>query len=135
MVSRLMRALAPETSRTSRGGTPAAWASKAIKASFALPSVAAARTRALSTHCPSARCSMPSMASRPPRGVSRTTIESPPAATVQGRSDGMRSVNVRNNVKRDHIAQENDDENHHNGRDVDAPEIGKHVPNRAQDRL
>ena len=49
------------------------------------PSRGAARTRAFSTLCPLARRSIPSMASRPPRGVSRTATASPPAVTDHGR--------------------------------------------------
>ena len=45
----------------------------------------AARTRTFSTLRPSASCSMPSTASRPPFGVSRTISVTPSGAIVQGR--------------------------------------------------
>ena len=48
-------------------------------------SVAAARTRALSTLRPSARSSMPSIRSRPPRGVRRTLTRRPSAHAAHGR--------------------------------------------------
>ena len=60
-----------------------------ISAALASPSLAAARTRTLSTLRPSASCSMPSMASRPPFGVSRTASVTPSADTSQGRSLAM----------------------------------------------
>ena len=65
------------TSATSRGRTPMALAISRISASLASPSVGAARTRAFNTLRPSASCSMPSMASRPPLGVSRTSSVTP----------------------------------------------------------
>jgi len=50
-----------------------------LVAVFILPRDGAARTRALSTTRPSARRSIPSIASRPPRGVSRTSTITPSA--------------------------------------------------------
>ena len=52
---------------------------------MASPSLAAARTLAFSTVLPSERTSIPSRASRPPRGVSRTARRRPSAVAVQGR--------------------------------------------------
>src|SRR5436190_2956291 len=135
MVSRLIRALAPETSRISRDGTPAEWANKAISASFASPSIAAARTRALSTHCPSARCSMPSMASRrraasaAPRPKARRLRRSTAAAVAWRLNDSW--VDVAD----DHILDQDDDQDHDHRRDIDAAEAGHHVADRAQHRL
>src|SRR5438876_10185094 len=47
---------------------------------------AAARTRTFSTLRPSASCATPSMASRPPRGVSRTVTTTLSAVAVHGRA-------------------------------------------------
>ena len=55
-----------------------------ISAAFASPSLAAARTRTFSTLRPSASCSIPSTASRPPFGVSRTVSVMPSGVTIQG---------------------------------------------------
>src|SRR5262249_12507649 len=62
-----------------RGASPSSCATSRRSASLAWPSNGAARTRALSTNRPSARRSTPSIASRPPRGVSRTSSATPPA--------------------------------------------------------
>jgi hypothetical protein len=55
----------------------------------AAPSLAAARTRTFRTRRPSANGSIPSMASRPPRGVSRTASVMPPVSIRQAASDAL----------------------------------------------
>ena len=82
---RFSRAVCPLTKSTARGATPSAFAIRPTSASFASPSLGAARTRTLSTGRPSLVSSMPSIASRPPLGVSRTVRTMPSAAAAHGR--------------------------------------------------
>src|SRR5450830_1566077 len=107
MTSRLMRAVAPAASVTSRGGTPVPLAISRHSASLASPSLGAARTRAFSTGRPSPKTLMPSMASRPPLGVSRTVSAMPPASADHGRGTVM-SEHVRVDVANDDVFQEQD---------------------------
>src|SRR5262245_17696652 len=82
--SRLMRAVSPAISDTRVGGTASVRAINCTRALLASPSLAAARTLALSTARPSANCAIPSIASRPPFGVSRTVNSRPSGVDVQG---------------------------------------------------
>src|SRR5450830_276807 len=134
MASRLMRAVAPATSVTSRGGTPVALAISRHRASLASPSLGAARTRALSTARPSANTSTPSMASCPPLGVSRTASAMPPPTADHGLSPAT-SEHVRINVPDDHVFQEQDKQDQDHRRHVDAAEIRQHRADRPQYRL
>ena len=83
---RFTRDVCPLIKLTARGGTPIAFAISRTSASLASPSLGAARTRTRNTERPSAVCSTPSMASRPPLGVSRTVSEIPPAVAAHGRA-------------------------------------------------
>ena len=89
--TRLMRDVAPPTIATRPGGTPTALASTRQSAAFASPSIGSARTRTASTARPSDSVSMPSTASRPPFGVSRTVTVTPSGAAVHGRAMRVRS--------------------------------------------
>src|SRR5271169_2845996 len=126
-----MRAVAPAARVMSRGGTPAALATRRISASLASPSLGAALTRALSTLRPSASVSMPSMASRPPLGVSRTASATPPATADHGRATAM-SEYVRVDVADDHVFQEQYQQDQDHRRHVDAAEVGHHGADRPQ---
>ena len=69
IATRLVRAVSPPTIRTAPRATPSSSARRRTIASFAAPSTGGAATRTRNT--PSSPT--PSIASRPPRGVSRTT--------------------------------------------------------------
>src|SRR5262249_28832258 len=84
ILSRLIRAVSPAISDTLVGGTASVRAINCTRARLASPSVAAARTLVLSTARPSANCTIPSSASRPPFGVSRTVNSRPSGVDVQG---------------------------------------------------
>src|ERR1700692_228081 len=90
---------------------------------LASPSEGAARTRALKTARPSARRSTPSIASRPPRGVSRTSMTAPSAVAVHGSPRVAGSVRMRQDIKRDDVAKEDDDKQQDDRRDIDAAKI------------
>src|SRR6516164_706133 len=126
----LSRALAPATRLTSRTATPRLLAMSFISAALASPSRAAARTRTFSTLRPSASCATPSMASRPPRGVSRTTTTTPSTAEQSSSSE-----HVGEDIERDAVANENDDQDQDHRRNIDAAEIGHEVADRPQRRL
>src|SRR5664279_2729519 len=134
MTSRLMRAVAPATSATSRGGTPTALASSRTSAAFASPSLGGAATRTLRTARSSASRSMPSMASRPPLGVSRTASATPPAIADHGRGP-PKLENVRVDVPNDHIFQQQNEQDQDHRRHVDAAEIRHYRADRPQQRL
>src|SRR5262245_42507446 len=135
--SRLSRAVAPATRLTSRGGTPSALATSLISAALASPSLAAARTRTLSTQRPSASCSIPSMASRPPLGVSRTASATPSCETVQGLLPSLATASGErpDQTREDDALDEDDDQDDDDGRDVDAAQVGQPLPDRPQHRL
>src|SRR4051794_22365345 len=101
-----MREVAPPVISTLRRGTLSAFASSATSASFAAPSCGAARTRAFSTARPSLIVSIPSMESRPPLGVSRTLMLTPPGAALKART----SENVGIDVIEDDALDEEDDQ-------------------------
>src|ERR1700688_4299380 len=128
-----MRALAPATKATSRAGTPTALAMSRTSASLASPSLGGAATRTLRTPRPSARYSMPSMASRPPLGVNRTASTMPPMVTDHGTN--VMSEHVRIDVSNDHVFQQQDEQDQNHRRDVDATEIGHHRADRPQHRF
>ena len=71
------REVAPDRILTLAFGTPSAFASNSITARLASPPSAMARTRTLTTLRPLASVSMPSMSSRPPRGVTRSAMLMP----------------------------------------------------------
>ncbi len=73
------REVAPDSSFTLALGTPSDFANSTRTALLASPPSAIARTRTLSTLRPSANCSIPSMSSRPPRGVTRSAMLIPAA--------------------------------------------------------
>src|SRR5262249_4174522 len=140
--SRLIRALAPATKATSRGAMPSVLATSWISAAFASPSLAAARTRAFSTLRPSAIGSTPSIASRPPLGVSRTTSARPPASTCQGRGSGLtsRPRNVRSDKEleiepNDQAVEKHQPDDQDQGRNVDTAETGQNRADRTQGGL
>src|SRR4051812_37366160 len=66
------RDVVPDSTRTSHFGTPSRLASSSVTARFASPPSAMARTRTFTTERPLAIVSIPSISSRPPRGVTRT---------------------------------------------------------------
>jgi hypothetical protein len=66
--------------------------------------------------------------------VSRTSTSAASAAAVTAPAHG-RSVDVRQDVKLDDVANENDDQEQNHRRDVDAAEIRQKVPDRPQHRL
>jgi hypothetical protein len=73
----LSRLVSPLTTLTDDLGTPSALASSAITAALALPLSGTALTLTRSTAVPSSLISMPSTASRPALGVTRTKRLSP----------------------------------------------------------
>src|SRR5690606_12460187 len=125
----LRRVVWPETSATAEAATPRLLARSRVSAALAAPSSGTARTRALMTARPSASCSTPSIASRPPRGVRRTVSVSPSPVRVKAplmpASRRPSSDDGRVDVEHDHPLEEEDDEQQDDGRDVDAAEIGQ----------
>ena len=73
----VIREVVPDRILTLALGTPSALASNSITARLASPPSAMARTRTLTTLRPLASVSMPSMSSRPPRGVTRNAMLMP----------------------------------------------------------
>jgi hypothetical protein len=71
------REVTPDNSRTLALGTPSVLASSSVTARLASPPSAMARTRTFTTERPSASVSIPSMSSRPPRGVTRSATLMP----------------------------------------------------------
>src|SRR5215475_2754045 len=137
---RLRRVVAPDTTLTSRGAAPSASARSRTSAALAAPSLGAARTRALRTLRPSASRSIPSMASRPPFGVSRTAIRIPSDATVQGfawsaEPDTGRPERASDDEPEDQVAYEQQAQNQDHRRDVDAAEIRQDRADRPQRRF
>ena len=82
----LIRLRSPARILTFEGATPRRSAIIAQSAAFALPSSGAVRTRASTTRAPSDSVATPSMASRPPLGVSRQAIAIPSDVARQGTS-------------------------------------------------
>jgi hypothetical protein len=80
-----MRAVAPENSIASRGGTPAAWARRSISAALAAPR-SSPRPPRLQHQLPvGALLDAVDRVASAAWGVSRTTVARPPATTVHGR--------------------------------------------------
>src|ERR1700675_2687705 len=73
----LCREVVPDKIFTLALGTPSALAISSVTARLASPPSAMARTRTLTTERPFARVSMPSISSRPPRGVTRNATLMP----------------------------------------------------------
>src|SRR5437667_4447707 len=133
ILTRLMREVCPLMISTSRGGTASALARTRPNAALASPSLGIARTRTFNTLLPSERVSMPSMASRPPFGVRRTVTTTPLGAAVQAAD--IRSEDVGQDVERDAVANEDDDQDENDRRDVDAAHRRQHVADRPEHRL
>jgi hypothetical protein len=78
------RDVAPDSRLTLALGTPSDFASSASTARLASPPSAMARTRTFSTLRPSESCSIPSIPSRPPRGVTFSARLTPVVEIRQG---------------------------------------------------
>src|SRR5262249_23879604 len=85
---RLRREAAPPISVMLLGAMRSVRATSRTSAPFASPPLGAALTRAFKTAWPSAKCAMPSIASRPALGVRRTVTTNPSALTTQGLPPG-----------------------------------------------
>src|SRR5262249_44519504 len=121
----LSRDVAPDISRTFFFGTSSALASSSIRARLALPPSAGLRMRTFTTLRPSASVSMPSISSRPPRGVTRRLMAMP---ELDERQASTRSEDRRVDVIGDHPLDEHDDQDQDDGRDVEAAEIRQDRP-------
>src|ERR1700704_5273384 len=133
IITRLMRDVCPLIISTSRGGTANALARTRPNAAFASPSLGIARTRTFNTLLPSESASIPAIASRPPLGVRRTVTTTPSGAAAQAAN--IRSEDVRQDIERDAVANEDDDQDENHRRDVDPAHGRQHVTDRPQDRL
>src|SRR5271155_2223026 len=122
----LLRLVEPAMIERSRRGTCQARASNCNSASFARPASAGAVTVALSTCPPSAAAATATRRSLRARGDSRIETVSPSAATLSGPSG---------KVLEHQVAQEPEKQNEDHRRNVDPAEIGKHTPDRPQQRL
>src|SRR4029077_15409716 len=121
-------------------GTPSALGSSSIPARLAPPPSAMARTRTLTTLRPSASVSIPSMSSRPPRGVPPHPTLMPAAAslqasicTVRQRQTGSEDAGI--DVIGNHPLDEHDDQDHDDRRDVETAQAGQHPADRRQHGL
>jgi len=130
MKSFLTRLVSPERIDTAFFGARSDLASSSISAALARPSSGAARTRAFSTLRPSDSVSTPSMASRPPLGVSRIQTTRPSASAAQGA--GLSESEA---AATDQIAQELQEQKQDDRRNINAAEGRQNRANRAQQRL
>src|SRR5581483_12517202 len=120
----LRREVAPDRIFTLAFGTRSTLANSSVTARLASPPSATARTRSFSTLRPSARVSMPSISSRPPRGVTRSETLMPCAEVRQGSAIAAQSEDVRINVILDHALYEVDDQDQNDRRNIQPTQIG-----------
>src|SRR5215472_12945615 len=116
------REVVPDSRRTLALGTPSALASSSVTARLASPPSAMARTRTFTTLLPFASVSMPSISSRPPRGVTRRLTLMPSDEYLQGSANGSEHRGI--DVVGDHPLDEHDDQDQDDRRDVEPAEIG-----------
>src|SRR6185312_17550206 len=107
----LMREVAPDRSRTLALETPSDFARSSVTARLASPASAMARTRSFTTLRPFASVSIPSISSRPPRGVTRRLTLTPVDEVRQASTEGSTgSENHGIDVIGDHPLDEHDDQ-------------------------
>src|SRR5215467_5557373 len=139
MATCFMRDVAPDNNRTLALGTPSDLAKSSVTARLASPPSATARTRTFTTLRPFASVSIPSISSRPPRGVTRRLTLMPVGEYRQGSirdpPPTARSEHCWINVIGDHPLDEHDDQNQDDRRDVEPTEIGQDVADRGQQGL
>src|SRR5215472_6974675 len=128
------RSVAPRTTEKSHGGRWKARASSLRSAAFALPPSGAAVTATLSTTPPSASSASPMMRSAEALGVSRTARRTPSAVSEKG----CRLAIATSELKRQRdelLLRQPDDQQDHQGRDVEATDVRQEAPKRPIDRL